>query len=52
MKLNCEIVTIPVAVITVSSIWVCAITRLVVELTKAPPPSKATYAIGVIALIA
>ena len=51
MKLNCEIATVPVAVTTVSSISVCAITRLVVGVDKSIPALQG-YAIGVIALIA
>ena len=51
MKLNCKIATVPVAVTTVSSISVCAITRLVVGVGKSTHALQG-YAIGVIALIA
>ena len=51
MKVNCELATVPVAVATVSSISVCAITRLVVRVDKSTPALQG-YAIGVIAFIA
>ena len=51
MKLNCEIATVPVAVATVSSISVWAITRLVVGVDKSITALQG-YAIGVIAHIA
>ena len=51
MKLNCEIATVPVAVTTVSTISVCAITCLGVGVNKSTPALQG-YAIGVIAHIA
>ena len=51
MKINCKIATVPVAVTAVSSMSVCAITRLVVGVAESTPALQG-YAIGVIALIA
>ena len=51
MKINCEIVTVPVAVTTVSSILVCAIARWVVGIDESTPALHA-YAIRVIVFIA
>ena len=51
MKLNCEIATVPFAVTTVSTILVCAVTRLVVGVDESTPALQG-YVIGVIARIA
>ena len=51
MKITYEIATVPVAVTTVSSILVCAITRLVVRVDESTPALHA-YNIGVIAFMA
>ena len=51
MKLNCEIATVPVAVATVSSISMYAITCLVVGVAESTPALQG-YAIGAIAIIA